>query len=233
MKLFVTAMAVLLGTTFTSCLNSNNESSWDGMAYATLQEGTFGGVTLLGDDGITYTPNNPTALQYTNGDFPDRVMFYYKFVEGEFFSKEKTKYNISVVTASVIPVRDFTTRPDTIQNDYKMKKLESVWMGAQGYLNTVFSFYYKTDAIIGFEMHPVKAGNDTLYVKLQHTIGGGEDTYNSGNILISFKMPNQYEIKSKYPELTTTNDSVYINIQGNFNETNSAIKPFKVKMTSY
>lgn len=228
MKLGAALLAGLACFTFASCLNSDNESSEDGYVYATVQESMLG-ITLLGDDGITYIPSNYTAIQTTSGGYPERIWCTYKLPTGEIMTSEKKQYNITLVRANAIYTKAFNTRPDTLQTGYALNDLMLAW-GVNGYLTVDFKFAYKSGETVDFEMYPTKAGHDTLYVKL-HQSYGSNDGYNIEEALMSFRVPGLSNLEYQYPDLQPgTNDSIYIHISAAGSNETLSLKAFKVKL---
>lgn len=202
MKFVALALTLLMGISFTSCLNSDDgNASYSG--FVTVSQGFLSDIVLLTDDGYTLTPTNPSVL-LANSKYPERVFLNYELVAGEEFVSGKTKYNVSILSGYVIPVKTFNQKPDTL-NDYKITQLSAPWY-ANNYVTFGIGFNY-LNSVVDFEVSQQKIGHDTLYVKLNYSKGGGDSFYNEGTTYLSFKVPS-----SVYGVIEEKNDSIWVKI---------------------
>lgn len=238
-------MAIVMGTTFTSCLNSDSESSWDGYAYGTVDLSY-----LLVDGGLKFYPTNMSTLKDSNGELPERVFFSYKLVEGQEITEGKTNYDISIVSFASLPVRRLTADPDTIGNVSGVPVGEgqgisqftsnSVW-AYNGYFNLGFVTSYDSKTSFDhFDLFPNDVIDGVLYMRLHQN---QKIVSTSGNIelLMSFKpftkMELSDQLEDKYADLNffgTASDSVKVVVVAD-NGSGSTIKTSAVgvKVSSY
>jgi hypothetical protein len=211
-------LSAVIGLSFTSCLNSEGDSSWDYAAYVTVPD-MYPYYGLLDDNGYTFNPTNPSALAYANqpDTYVQRALVYLKLAEGEQFVEGKLSYKVTIVDATGIPTEEFNTRPDTLTHDYGLRGLSEAW-GINGYINVGISFNYDESAKLGmeqmFDAYDTKLSNDTMYVKLQQSSGGGDNAYQSATYLMSFKAPERYELIGRHPGSSISGDSVVVKISG-------------------
>lgn len=219
-KLLMAALALIMGVSFTSCLDSGDSGDvWDLGGYMTVQQ-YMGSVTLLMDNGVIIYPTNSSdlILDTKNGTYPERVVAYCKLLEGDEFSENKKSYQAQVISWSQVPVKAFCTLPDTI-NAEKVIPLQSVYGGwaANGYINASFVFNY-TGAAFDFELYPEAAENDKLTLRLKQTAGSA----GSGQLVeyvYSFRQPSLSALQEQLEEmglsqLTPVNDSISVTIIG-------------------
>jgi hypothetical protein len=243
-KLFVIAVAIFVGITFDSCINSENENVWDGYDYVTIiEEGALGGyITLVGDfSGCTFIPSNPSFLQLQTNEYPKRARVFYKLAKDQVIVEGKTEYNIEIVSCDLLlPVKDFSRTgnisglPTTplIQLD-----AQNTW-AANDYINIGFTFHTDGKTTVqNFDLFAEKAEDNTLYVKLNHS----ENVVASyeGIGLISLPIPPFIQLSELYPSLDLSNtlipfgenkDSIYIKVTADGNNRVLELNPIKVKI---
>nr|WP_320059057.1 hypothetical protein [uncultured Bacteroides sp.] len=204
MKFVALALTLLMGISFTSCLNSDGgNASYSG--FVTVSQGYLSdNIVLLTDDGLTLTPTNPSML-LVDKKYPERVLLNYELVAGEELVSGKTKYNVTILGGFVIPVKTFNQRPDTLKNDYKISQLTAAWY-ANRYVTFNIGFTH-SNSIVDFDIYQQKIGHDTLYVKLNYSKGGGDAAYGDGNTFYSFRIPS-----SVYGQIEPKNDSIWVKI---------------------
>lgn len=235
MKSLMVALALLMGVTFTSCMN-DNESSWDRALYVTVDEsGLWGGVTLMTDDGFTLVPTNPEMLKTTAGTYVDRAFIYLKWAEGvEFDGDIKKKYQVTIIAPSLVPTKDMTDRADTIKADLPLALLGEIW-GANGrYLNVPFRFQFSNQEVIAFDLYPEKVEDNVLVMRLRQSLGK-ENSTNQQDAFISFKIPalsriNNLLEQAGQPTVEASNDSVYVKVIAKGNNETLTTKNVKIKV---
>lgn len=141
MKLLMVALIVLMGATFTSCMNGESESTYDVAGYMTVRTNIYtDAITLLADDGYKYAPTNPEALKDSKGEYVERALVYLKFAEGEVQTTDQSKtYKAAIVSGQSLYTKEFCNMPDTIKNTYPLSNLGEAW-AVNGYYNLLFSY---------------------------------------------------------------------------------------------
>lgn len=152
--LLVALMAVVMSVSVTSCMKSENESSYDLGIYATVVDNMT--VTLLSDDGNVYYPENPAALKVSGETpYPKRVFAYLKYAEGVTAASEKKI--VTVVQSGSLYTRSLCTQPDTIKNDIPLAGLSEfvlvdtkqvLYTNVPAYCNVLFSLYIDDSTVI-------------------------------------------------------------------------------------
>lgn len=207
LKMIVVTLAMLMGIFFTSCVdtNSNSSSTYDFYGCATVYQAA-GGVLLVTDGGLTLAVTNPSDILLKDGTYPTRIFGYYKLAAGEVLQENKTAYTVEVnnTYSSVIPTKDFNQKPDTLAN-YAITSLDGFFV-ANHYATVSLSFPYASGSSVNFDMFEQKVSNDTLYVKLNYSKGGATPSYQASQILYSFKVP---EIIS---DIQPKNDSIWVKV---------------------
>lgn len=235
MKLAVVFAALVSVFGFSSCLDSDGDSSsWDAAGYVTVKE-YLGSAYLLTDDGLTLTPATSSVLSGlmngTSGYYP-RAYVYYKLAEGETFTSGKTSYTITQIWGNVLSSKDFNANPDTLQADYSITSLECsglsnvVW-AKNGYINVPFTTRIGTNVTIdAFHLYATGVSGDTLFTRFQQDAGGGDNAYQTIRTLISFKLPFNDPL---YGQLEPRQDSIVVKIvaKGENNETLTKTTKYK------
>ncbi|WP_321330777.1 hypothetical protein [uncultured Bacteroides sp.] len=221
-KLVALALTLLVGISFTSCMNSDDNNSYDGYAFATVSQGYLGSPVLIADNGWTLNPTNPSALLLSDGSsYPERVLIYYKYVEGETVQDGKTDYDITIVSGGGIYTKAFNSKPDTLVNDYSVTDI-APWIDVnRKYLTVSFLVNYSSN--VDFDMYQQKVGNDTLYVKFNYSKGGSDNAYNNYQDYISFKMPSYIE------GITPKNDSIWVKVSAKGTSGSTIVKNIQCK----
>ena len=209
--LLVALMAVVMSVSVTSCMKSENESSYDLGIYATVVDNMT--VTLLSDDGNVYYPENPAALKVSGETpYPKRVFAYLKYAEGVTAASEKKI--VTVVQSGSLYTRSLCTQPDTIKNDIPLAGLSEfvlvdtkqvLYTNVPAYCNVLFSLYIDDSTVI-VDLVPVTASGNELTVKLQQTIGNKDASYTTG--YASFSIPSVSEINRVLAEIHKDSEEV-------------------------
>ncbi len=203
-----------------SCLDNDNESSWDAADYVTVKE-SLGSPYLVTDNGVTLYPTSTSVLSSllsSDGTYYPRAIVYYKYAEGEAYEEGKTSYNISAIAGGqILDTKDFNAKPDTLANDYPIKALgysswTNVW-AKNGYINVPFTTMVGTNVSVNdFHMYITEVSGDTLCTRF-HQSGGGEETSEMVGSLICFKLPFD---DSRYADLVPDGqDSIVIKVVAN------------------
>lgn len=245
MKFLAITFILLMGVAVTSCIDSDNEQSWDHAEFMTITESYLGtGIVMKGDaSGYTFIPDNPSALQLqgtSTTSYPERARVYCKFKEGEVVAEGKTKYNVTIVGCDIIlPVRDFCN-PDTLKWKEGAPIIgideQNVW-GANGFINLGFIFNYTNGLTYNhFDMYPVKVEDNVLYVKFHENVEKTNSYGEQKNGLMSFRLPSLHDLRYAFPDLQpvgSTNDSINLKIIATgSNDTSIEKGPIKVKVNN-
>ncbi|NDV66754.1 NigD-like C-terminal domain-containing protein [Bacteroides sp. 224] len=232
-KFLVLAFTILLGTTFTSCLDSD-DSPATYYAFATVNNNMLGYITLTTDDGLTLTPANPTDMKYSNGDYPDRVYIAYNLVEGQEMQQGITKYDIKFLGyMNEVAAPDYSSEP-VESKTYIYQLAEEGW-AANNYLNIAVSIKYgeDTNTKTDFALYPDKVEDNVLYFRLVHKeeVAKANGTY---SYYMSFFLPTKSSLQSKFEELEFSgdnNDEIQVVITAEEGE-DTIIKtnPFKIRL---
>lgn len=239
-KSLAVAIALLMGISFTSCLNSNNESSWDFVQSVTIRS-YMGSVYMLGDDGITYYPTNPDLLKISSTDgspkYGERAFLTLKYVDEATNGATAGSRNVTIVGGRFISVKSFCDSPDTIKTTIPLVSLNAAG-GVNGYITVNFNYNY-TGSKVDFDLYPEKVEGDLLTLRFKQTYG--KDSYGgtSSLELYSYRIPSFSILQSQLEdrslgELTPVNDSIYVTIVGTgSNNTdltlNSPYNKFRIK----
>lgn len=178
MKIWMVALTLVIGFSFTSCVNSDNDYA-DDWTYVTTNDMYPYDATLYGDNGIRYTPSNPSMLRLNTSDeqYAKRAIISFNYAEGEVVTADKKSYKIDILEANGIAVKNLNTRPDTLENAYAINDL-TFW-AINGYITTVSDLYvvnnYDLDLYVDYETLEEEGGKDNIVpMVLQHTKGGSE-----------------------------------------------------------
>lgn len=202
MRIFLVAlMTVLMGVSVTSCMKGGNESPYDIGVYASVVD-DITSVRLLGDDGNTYYPENPSALRTQGGTtYPKRVLVYLKYAEGVTAASEKKK--VLIVQYSSLYTRSLCLQPDTIKDDIPLAGLADFGVlnevpgnivsdAVPAYCNVLFSIFIDGSSSSTVDLVPVTATGNELTVKLQQTVGNKQASYPTQGYA-SFNIPSSVE----------------------------------------
>ncbi len=219
-KFLGVVFTLLLGISFTSCLNSdNNESSWDIYAFVTVKN-YMGSVYLLGDDGVTYYPTNPDVLKITSTggatEYVERAAIYLKYVDNAAGSTTTTR-TVTIVSGNNIPVKSLCDKPDTIKTTVPLQSLNYNW-GANGYITVDFNFNYYSGTNFAFDLYPEAVQGDLLTLRLKQTYGKANGN-SLQEYLVSYKIPYFQSLQNQLENmglgvLTPVQDSIYVTILG-------------------
>lgn len=220
MKFMMAAVvAVFMGTTLTSCLDSDGGTYSDGFGWYEVSEGgIFGGVILRDDNrDITLVPQNPSKLLYSSGtEYPKHIYAAFSFPEGDpGFVDGKTSYDVIIDNWSDVFVKNLCN-PDTLTHtNSAIRSFEEGYTWAShSYLTLEFTAPRLTNTSLEhFDAYPVSAEGNVLYMKFNQNQEVKSGTELSAKGMVSFKLPHKMEIISKFPELEffgSSNDSVYV-----------------------
>ncbi|MCD7898608.1 MAG: hypothetical protein LUH22_01650 [Bacteroides sp.] len=218
--LMVVALAIFMGTTMTSCLDSNDGDYPDIQSFVTVDKSSmWETISLLTDDGYTLLPTNPSFLEISSGVYPDRAFVYAKYANDEQFTEGKTTYNVTLTNGYSIPTKEFCTQPDTIVNATDLTSLNKYFWAANGYLNLEIGFTYDSNKYQAFDIYPTEVDGDELTLKVVHSYGSSNNSYGTSTTIYSFEMPYEFEFNNLLNELelgplTPVQDSIYVTVIG-------------------
>ncbi len=197
----IAAFAILIGSTFTSCLGSDdgeNEYS-DNVTIYPIYE------AVISDAGLRYEVQNFTAMQYTDGTYPSRASIVYKHIDGEDYTSGKASYKVSFVGYRAIFYVGSMLYNDT-PSLTPINSLSEAW-GGGNYLNIAFNMTYNNSTApdTDFTLYPYKVENGVLYCKLIHTVAVNSTT--TGLVYMSFYLPTKSNLQAEFSDLTFTGDN--------------------------
>lgn len=223
------SLVILLSSvfTFTSCLDSDNESNYDLRAFMTYDSGFMGSGVLKPDgSNFIFTPTNPGLLKLFDkdgkptGEYMKRGYVYVKFIEGEVFPQDdKNDYKVEIVGASILlSVKEMSMhKPEIVEDSNPLYQLENSdyrsWV-SNGYFNILFyPTYDKVEnlKIEDFDLFIDKVENNTLYLRLNHSITKVEEPAYSPQVFhfMSFKhYLSKSHLLSEYPDLKPDDKNV-------------------------
>ncbi|NDW11508.1 hypothetical protein D0T50_01220 [Bacteroides sp. 214] len=228
LKTWAFAMMILfVGTTLTSCLNSD-DSAPQGIARGML---SAGGLYLYTDDGFTLNIQNPTAMKLTDGTYPDRVVIVFSMMDGEDFESGKTKYNVNFdYYSSIMGMCEFSEEP--VEQNTPIVALKGLTSG-QGYLDVWARYYYdKESALSDFTLYADRVEDGTLVFKFVQS-GKVVNKYEETDTAFSFDLPYRNYIETEFPDVKffgTTNDSISVKVVANDTGAELSQGPIKVKI---
>jgi hypothetical protein len=201
----VAILAVLMGTTFTSCLKSNSNKT--NYAYVTIKS-LMGHITLTTDDGYELIPQNASQMTLTDGSIPERAYIAFELFEGETLSSNNTSAKINFIQYyDILYVRYMSEQPvETVTPLLALS--ENIW-SARGYLNVAVAYYtYNGDSSDDFSLYIDKVENNVIYFKLVFT-KEVEKTNTYSTKSLSYILPSEEDIKAKHPDLTPDSNGYY------------------------
>ena len=243
------SLVILLSSvfTFTSCLDSDNESNYDVAGFMTLEN--FMSVYSLKPDFSDhyFVPSNPEILKLVDKDgkptdeYMKRGRVYVKFVEGEVFPQDgKKSYKVNIIGADMnLPVQSME-KPENEELSNPLYKFGSDFWGSNGYINISFYPTHEKDEkleIEDFDLYMDKVSNNTLYLKLNHSIAKVENPVYSDYGLgyyFSYSLPSKYEIMDRFPDLGFGKDGNTIKVKvtaSGMNERELESSEFEVVLT--
>lgn len=215
MKIALMAVfAIVMGTTFTSCLNSDNESVYDFYDVVTYTDySAYGRAFICDTYGYTVYPTNGNSL-FGSGDYPERACLYFKLKEGEVLTEGKTSYEAAIVPeySYAITVKEFCDKKDTLNidnEDTEYGKGSPTFSAiaqptpTNNYLNVIFkaAVSQQKSHMQYFNIYPEKAEGNTLYVTLHQDEVTENETSVSAEIFMNFRLPQAYKLKDMLGDL--------------------------------
>ncbi len=231
MKIWIVALTFIMGLSFTSCVNSDNDT-WNVSAYVTTNSMYPYDATLLGDDGVNYIPTNPSALRWDNSDeYAKRALVYMKYVEGEDGAPNKASYSVEIVGASGITVKSLNQLPDTLENSYPVNDF-GIW-AINGYITVASALYITSNSIdlelfLDYETIEEEGVKDNIVpMKYQFTQGGTEygGTSNATPV-VSWTVPSADKL---YEYGVNMSDSVVFKISAKNSSSSELTRTYKYK----
>ncbi|MDR0658714.1 MAG: hypothetical protein LBG18_07275 [Mediterranea sp.] len=207
MKIALAAMlAVVMGTTFTSCLNSDR----DDVNYAYVTINTSMGIitSLTTDDGYELVPQNASQMTL-DGSIPKRAYIAFKLLEGEKLSSNSSARVSFVDYYDILYVRDMSD--GLVETATRLLAISQDIWSANGYLNVAAAYYsYTVDSPDDFSLYIDRIEDNTIYFKLAFTKEVEETSTYSAKSL-SYILPSEEEIKESYPAALIPDSNGYYN----------------------
>jgi hypothetical protein len=201
MKIAVIAMlAVLMGTTFTSCLNSDNGTA----EYTDIVTIDYLGH-VISDYGYRLEVQNPSAMQSTDKTYPDRAMIAYNRVDGEDYSEGKSSYKV-YFTGYYAVMYIGETSTEEVESVTKINALGADSWASGNYLNIGVNISYDKSIEPGsdLKLYPYEVKNGVLHCKLVHTVK--VEGTNTSSLYMSFPLPSKTNLSSQFEGLNFTGD---------------------------
>lgn len=218
MKIALVAMlAIFMGTTFTSCLDSDNSPNTytDIVNFDSSFEFTG---KVSSDAGHTLEIQNPSNMKGTDGYYPERAMIGWQEVEGADYTAGQKSYKAYFTQYYVIYEKGQTWMSD-VSSVTPINKIESnvIGIGASGgYMNIAFNITYEEDNITpksDLIFHPYEVKNGVLYCKIVQTKAVDTSKAKTGSLYMSFPLPSRSQLQSSSLldklELTGEDKNIY------------------------
>lgn len=204
----IAVMAIVMGTTFTSCLNSDSSP-------ATASD--IGNINSLGgyvtsDNGYRLDIQNFTDMKLTDGSYPTRAIFYYQQIEGEDYTTEKNSYKVHFTGYyTILPIGEMPMTE--VEKKTLINALGTETWASGYYINVVFNINYddktdpKKDFVLCVDKKKTEEKNSgVLYCKLVHKtpVDTGAKT---SNLYMSFRLPEKSDLLDELPDLTLSGDN--------------------------
>ena len=235
-------MAVFMGTTFTSCLDSDNGPA----AYplsGLVDTGYLGsGVVITASNGVNFTVTNPEAMEFsftgsTDTFYPRIASIAYNQVEGEDYTEGKTSYKVY-----------YAGYYDYFFGGYPMKwdgdaesltPINSLVYGgdAFGHILVAFTYYHKDLSFEDFSLFPYKWENNKLYLKLVHNKEVDTTSNKTSGMYLCFQSPPKASLQDQFPDIVFSGEDqdtveVMIEADGEKDTKLSLESSFKAKFSN-
>lgn len=207
-------LAVVMGTTFTSCLDSDNGP--DTFPEVVNIVDFMGIPTVTSDAGYELDVQNISKMKLNDGTYPSRAMVSFERVEGEIYDSGKSSYKAifdgyyyllnvgqvinEVEVESLSPINSFIISGQQQQ--------QQVVYGSGKYLNFYVEFTaddntkLESDIILQY----AKVEDGVLYCNVIHKEEVGEKDKKNVYAYMSYLLPLKSELKQKFPDLTFTGE---------------------------
>ena len=213
MKIALVAMfAIFMGTTFTSCLDSDDSPN-SYMEIVTIDDYTIEFTKKVKSDaGYTLEIQNPTSMQLTDKSYPRRALIGWQEIEGADYTPGQSNYNAYFSGYYIIYSIGNTTMFDvTSVTPINRIEANATGIGVSGnYLNLIFNITYddNTDPEDDFELYFKEVKNGMLYCKLVHTEAVETSKAKTGSHSMSFPLPSKGQLQSysQFADLEFTGD---------------------------
>ena len=254
MKLAVFFAALVSVLSFSSCLDTNSESAYDGVVLVTVTGDEFLGYKLYADGGGILVPTAANMKQLGDWSKVKRAQVAFKHLDEVLPEpSENTTYKVEIVSAAPLhggadminTARDVEARDTLYNNQDPVIDLGAVGI-YKGYITFTPQFNYNSSAPYYFNMSYEGEGKDGIDLdnkKLTltfHYDNGKNDSYNSINILCSF--PFASELYYKFSDVGSDSINVVLRAISDRNLENPnylektvkmAVKDFKAPSYGY
>ena len=207
MKLALMALvAVFMGMTFTSCLDSDNDPTE--YAYVTINNYLGYVTSMTTDNGLTLIPQNPQAMTEATGGIPFRAHVSYELAEGEKYQNNVTEYKV-YFKQYIETFFDASMSEEPVNSLSPIMGLGRIWCSVSGYLNIESAFYTDkniSDRDFGLFVKEVK--DNTIHFKMVLNKEIEKSSAYSAKV-VSFLLEDQDWFESTYSELSADKDGYY------------------------
>jgi hypothetical protein len=209
MKLAVFFAALVSVLSFSSCLDTNSESAYDGIALVTVTGDEFIGNKLYADGGGILVPTAANMKQFGDWSKVKRAQVLFKHLDEVLPEpSENTKYKVEIVSVGQLfgGTNMINTTRDVEAADTLYKNQDPIidFYGGvgiyKGYITFSPQFNYNSSSPFYFNMSYREediVDNEKLTLTF-HYDNGESDSYNSINVLCSF--PFSSELYSHFSE---------------------------------
>lgn len=242
MKIALMAVvAIVMGTTFTSCLDSDNGPS---NYPATGIIGEYAGrVSMTLGDGVQLVISNPEQMKFSftgseNSFYPVVATIAYQEIEGQDYTEGKTSYNVAFAgyynDYSYFFGGNYMVSEERAES---LTPLSSLVSGGEmsGYICVIFGYYHKDLTFNDFSMYPYKWDNNKLYFKLVHNKAVDTSSTKTSGMNMCFRLPGKADLRSEFPDIVFSGEDqdtvdVMIVADGADDKELSLESSFKVKV---
>ncbi|WP_289630319.1 hypothetical protein [uncultured Phocaeicola sp.] len=243
MKLAVFFAALVSVLSFSSCLDTNSESAYDGVPLVTVTGDDFLGYKLYADGGGILVPTVANMKQFGDWSKVKRAQVAFKHLDENLPEpSENAVYNVSIVSVAPLhggadmidTARDVEARDTLYNNQDPVIDLGAVGI-YKGYITFTPQFNYNPSAPYYFNMSYEGEGKDGIDLENKkltltfHYDNGTEDFYNPVNdVYCSF--PFAPELYRKFSDVGSDSINVVLRAVSDRNLENPNYLEKTVKM---
>jgi len=210
MKIALVAMlAIFMGTTFTSCLDSDDSpNTYTDIVYIDSSFEFTGQASS--DAGYTLEIQNPSSMKATDGTFPKRAMIGWQEIEGADYTAGQKSYKAYFSQYYIIYDIGQTSMSEGTSVT-PINKIESnvIGIGVSGnYMNIAFNITYdeNTKPEYDFTFYPYDVKSGVLYCKIVHTKTVDTEKAKTGSLYMSFPLPYKSVLESQFEGIEFTGE---------------------------
>lgn len=208
MKIALMAVvAIVMGTTFTSCLDSDNGPST--YPATGIVSDYLGKAVMTLADGVQLVISNPEQMKFSftgseTSFYPVVATIAYQEIEGQDYTEGKTSYNVSFAGYYNDYSYFFGGNSMVSEEDTEsLTPLSSLVSAGEmsGYICVIFGYYHKDLSFADFSMYPYKWENNKLYFKLVHNKTVDTSSNKTSGMNMCFRLPGKSQLQSEFPDI--------------------------------